>query len=147
MSNRTHTVQQKLPAMANPTTCNPGLIDGFLSDCLDGVQESAFEQHLDQCDGSCRELQQRTAHHSLWNDARTFLSSTDSVHSDGTDQTTPIATAARQRFEREAQAAATVAQDNVIAIHGVAEFNGAPYLVMPYVKGQSLQKHIDRQGS
>lgn len=55
--------------------------------------------------------------------------------------------AARQRFEREAQAAAAVVHDNVIAIHGVAEFNGVPYLVMPYIKDQSLQKRIDREGS
>ena len=54
--------------------------------------------------------------------------------------------AARQRFAREAQAAAAVVHDNVIAIHGVDEFNSLPYLVMPYIKGQSLQKRIDRHG-
>lgn len=54
--------------------------------------------------------------------------------------------AARQRFAREAQAAAAVVHDNVIAIHGVAESNGLPYLVMPYVKGVSLQKRIDKDG-
>lgn len=54
--------------------------------------------------------------------------------------------AARQRFAREGQAAAAVVHDNVIAIHGVSEFNGLPYLVMPYVKGTSLQKRIDREG-
>ena len=55
--------------------------------------------------------------------------------------------AARQRFAREAQAAAAVVHDNVIAIHGVSECNGLPYLEMPYVKGESLQKRIDRDGS
>ncbi|MCA9082478.1 MAG: protein kinase, partial [Planctomycetaceae bacterium] len=54
--------------------------------------------------------------------------------------------AARQRFAREAQAAAAVVHDNVIAIHGVSEFNHLPYLIMPYVKGQSLQKRIDQHG-
>jgi serine/threonine protein kinase len=54
--------------------------------------------------------------------------------------------AARQRFAREAQAAAAVVHDNVVAIHGVSEFNGLPYLIMPYIKGQSLQKRIDRHG-
>ena len=54
--------------------------------------------------------------------------------------------AARQRFAREAQAAAAVVHDNVIAIHGVSEFNSLPYLIMPYIKGQSLQKRIDRHG-
>jgi serine/threonine protein kinase len=54
--------------------------------------------------------------------------------------------AARRRFAREAQAAAAVNHDNVVAIHGVAEWNGLPYLVMPYVRGESLQKRIDQQG-
>lgn len=54
--------------------------------------------------------------------------------------------AARQRFAREAQAAAAVVHDNVIAIHGVDEFQNLPYLVMPYVKGESLQKRIEQNG-
>ncbi|MEZ6063920.1 MAG: serine/threonine-protein kinase [Planctomycetaceae bacterium] len=54
--------------------------------------------------------------------------------------------AARQRFAREAQAAAAVVHDNVIAIHGVSEFNNLPYLIMPYLKGQSLQKRVDQHG-
>jgi len=53
---------------------------------------------------------------------------------------------ARRRFAREARAAAAVVHENVIAIHGVAEFQSVPYLVMPYVKGESLQKRIDRTG-
>ena len=52
--------------------------------------------------------------------------------------------AARQRFAREAQAAAAVVHDNVIAIHGVSEWNELPFLVMPYIKGESLQQRIDR---
>ena len=52
--------------------------------------------------------------------------------------------AARQRFSREAQAAAAVVHDNVISIYGVDQWNGVPYLVMPYVKGESLQQRIDR---
>lgn len=54
--------------------------------------------------------------------------------------------AARKRFSREAQAAAAVVHDNVIEIHGVADTNGLPYLVMPYVKGPSLQKRLDEDG-
>ncbi len=54
--------------------------------------------------------------------------------------------AARKRFSREAQAAAAVVHDNVIEIHGVAEAAGLPYLVMPYVRGPSLQRRIDDQG-
>ena len=54
--------------------------------------------------------------------------------------------AARKRFSREAQAAAAVVHDNVIEIHGVADANGLPYLVMPYVRGPSLQKRLDDDG-
>lgn len=53
---------------------------------------------------------------------------------------------ARQRFAREAQAAAAVVHQHVIAIHGVAEHGGLPYLVMPYLPGQSLQQRIDQNG-
>ncbi|MFN0055883.1 MAG: protein kinase domain-containing protein [Planctomycetales bacterium] len=54
--------------------------------------------------------------------------------------------AARRRFSREAQAAAAVMHDNVVAIHGVSEAGGLPFLVMPYVRGRSLQKRIEEQG-
>jgi serine/threonine-protein kinase len=54
--------------------------------------------------------------------------------------------AARQRFAREAQAAAAVVHENVIAIHGVDESDGLPYLVMPYERGASLQRRIDQDG-
>lgn len=54
--------------------------------------------------------------------------------------------AARQRFSREAQAAAAIIHENVIAIHGVNEIQGLPYLVMPYVKGTSLQKRLNAEG-
>lgn len=57
--------------------------------------------------------------------------------------------AARQRFAREAKAAAAVLHPNVIAIHGVAtgdEGSALPYLVMPYIRGSSLQARIDAEG-
>jgi serine/threonine protein kinase/Flp pilus assembly protein TadD len=54
--------------------------------------------------------------------------------------------AARKRFSREAQAAAAVVHDNVIEIYGVAESAGLPYLVMPYVRGPSLQRRLDDEG-
>ena len=52
----------------------------------------------------------------------------------------------RQRFAREAKAAATVVNLNVIAIHSVAEANGLPYFVMPYVRGPSLEKRLQQVG-
>ncbi len=53
---------------------------------------------------------------------------------------------ARQRFAREAKAAAAVLHPNVISIHGVSATEALPYLVMPYVKGMSLQKRVKAQG-
>jgi len=54
--------------------------------------------------------------------------------------------AARQRFSREARAAAAVLHENVIAIHRVEETRDLPYLVMPYIAGESLQKRLDDTG-
>ncbi len=53
---------------------------------------------------------------------------------------------ARKRFAREAKAAAAILHPNVIAIHSVASDDANPYLVMPFVRGASLQKRIDAQG-
>jgi len=53
---------------------------------------------------------------------------------------------ARKRFTREAQAAAAVCHDHVVAVHGVHEADGLPYLVMQYVPGESLQARLDRTG-
>jgi serine/threonine protein kinase len=55
--------------------------------------------------------------------------------------------AARQRFAREARAAAAVVHDNVVAIHAVAEANGLPYFVMPYLRGPSLEKRLQQTGA
>ncbi len=54
--------------------------------------------------------------------------------------------AARTRFTREAQSAAAVIHDNVIAIYGVAGDGDLPYLVMPYESGSSLQKRVESEG-
>jgi len=53
---------------------------------------------------------------------------------------------ARQRFEREAQAAAQVRHENVVAIHAVEKADDLPYLVMEFVPGESLQQRLDRDG-
>jgi serine/threonine-protein kinase len=41
---------------------------------------------------------------------------------------------ARQRFQREARAAAAVTHEHVVAIHGVEEADGLPYLVLQYAR-------------
>jgi serine/threonine protein kinase/lipoprotein NlpI len=53
---------------------------------------------------------------------------------------------ARQRFIREARAAAAVCHDHVVTIHAVDEFEGQPFIVMQLVAGQSLQQKLDRSG-
>jgi serine/threonine-protein kinase len=55
--------------------------------------------------------------------------------------------AARQRFAREAKAAAAVVHDHIVAIHAVDNAGRLPYLVMPYVAGQSLQERIEQAGA
>jgi serine/threonine-protein kinase len=62
--------------------------------------------------------------------------------------TSALATSAsaRQRFHREARAAAAVRNEHVIDIHAVGEENGLPYLVMELVAGRSLQERIDQTG-
>ena len=62
-----------------------------------------------------------------------------------------ISGAARQRFFREAKAAATINHENVMPIHSVSEHvsehNELPYLVMPYARGESLQQRVTREGA
>jgi hypothetical protein len=53
--------------------------------------------------------------------------------------------AARQRFVREARAAAAVTHDHVIDIHAVEE-GRVPYLVMQFIDGLTLQEKLDRTG-
>jgi hypothetical protein len=57
-----------------------------------------------------------------------------------------VSAAARRRFAREAQAAAAVRHEYVVAVHGVHEADGLPYLVMQYVAGESLQERLNRTG-
>jgi hypothetical protein len=54
---------------------------------------------------------------------------------------------ARKRFAREARAAAAVRHENVVAVHGVDEARGLPYLVMEYVPGRSLEQVLDDKRS
>jgi serine/threonine protein kinase len=53
---------------------------------------------------------------------------------------------ARKRFSREAQAAAAVVHEHVVAIHAVDNSNRLPFIVMPYIPGRSLQDRLDANG-
>lgn len=54
---------------------------------------------------------------------------------------------ARNRFIREARAAAAVKNEHVVAIYDVQENVEPTYLVMEYIDGISLQHKIDKKGS
>jgi serine/threonine protein kinase len=54
--------------------------------------------------------------------------------------------AARQRFAREAKAAAAVAHEHVVAIHNVESESSTPFLVMQFIPGESLQARVEREG-
>jgi serine/threonine protein kinase len=53
---------------------------------------------------------------------------------------------ARQRFLREARAAAAVRDDHVVAIHAVCDDAPVPYLVMEFIDGCNLEALIRRGG-
>jgi hypothetical protein len=55
-------------------------------------------------------------------------------------------TTARQRFTREARAAAAVRHERVVTVHAVHDGDSLPYLVMQHVAGESLQARLDRTG-
>ena len=54
---------------------------------------------------------------------------------------------ARQRFCREARAAASITHENVVAVHQVekSQDGGLPYIVMQLVSGESLEDRLGRQ--
>jgi len=53
---------------------------------------------------------------------------------------------ARQRFVREARAAAAVRHDNVVGIHAVEDAGRIPYLVMEFIDGLSLEDRLREGG-
>ena len=52
----------------------------------------------------------------------------------------------RERFLREARAAASIEHDHIVAIHQVGEDNGVPFLAMPLLKGEPLDARLERDG-
>ena len=52
----------------------------------------------------------------------------------------------RQRFLREAKAAAKVSHPNIVAIYEVSMLEGRAYIAMEYVEGMSLYKHLVKKG-
>src|SRR5262249_48572576 len=46
----------------------------------------------------------------------------------------------RERFRREARAAARLHHTNIVPVFGVGEHEGTPYYVMQYIRGQALDE-------
>jgi len=53
---------------------------------------------------------------------------------------------ARRRLAREAEAMRRLTHPSVLSLYDAGEFQGAPYLVLPYVQGESLQDRLEREG-
>jgi serine/threonine protein kinase/WD40 repeat protein len=54
---------------------------------------------------------------------------------------------ARERFIREARAAAAVEHESIVPIWHVGEDNGVPYIAMPLLRGESLSDRLHRAGA
>jgi serine/threonine protein kinase len=48
-----------------------------------------------------------------------------------------------RRFEQEARAVAALNHPNILAIHDIGEFNGAPFLVSELLEGHSLREELN----
>ncbi len=53
---------------------------------------------------------------------------------------------AKERFFREARAAAALKHDHIVSIHQIGEERGAPFLAMEFLEGESLDDRLKRAG-
>ncbi len=53
--------------------------------------------------------------------------------------------ASRERFLREARAAAQIEHDHIIAVYHVGEDHGVPYLAMPLLQGETLESRLEKE--
>jgi serine/threonine protein kinase len=59
--------------------------------------------------------------------------------------TLAVSTSARQRFLREAQAAAAIDHTHIVTILQVGEDRGIPFIAMQFLKGETLEDRLKRQ--
>ena len=57
-----------------------------------------------------------------------------------------IAEVARERMRREVMAARDLAHDNIVAVHDFLETDGASYVIMEYVDGLDVARHVEQCG-
>src|SRR5262249_29089717 len=53
----------------------------------------------------------------------------------------------RQRFLREARAAAAIKHDHIVAVYQVGEDRGVPFLAMEFLEGEPLDVRLAREGT
>jgi serine/threonine protein kinase len=53
----------------------------------------------------------------------------------------------KERFLREARAAALLEHDNIVPIYQVGEDRGVPFIAMPFLKGASLEDWLEKKGT
>src|SRR5215471_11688504 len=51
-----------------------------------------------------------------------------------------------QRFLREAEATSELDHPNILSIYSYGQYNGLPYIVMPYMPGGTLSEYVTRHG-
>jgi len=55
--------------------------------------------------------------------------------------------ASRERFLREARAAAQISHDNVVTVYEADERDGIPYIAMQYLQGYPLDEYLKKKGN
>ena len=54
---------------------------------------------------------------------------------------------AKERFLREAKAAAKISHDNVVIVHEADERDGVPYIAMQFLQGYPLDQYLKDKGA
>ncbi len=76
----------------------------------------------------------------IWNSQLEVARAVKLLHPNYTEET-------RQRFQTEIKITAKLHHRNIIEIHAVGHWNGLPYIEMELIKGETLEKILDKRGA